>query len=441
MSSRSWTLTTRASGAGVATVALLLWPALMGARGCDASTEPPTACPAIWAPVCGVDDVTYGSECAADAAGVAIAYDGECIGTGCFCTEEYAPVCGSDGLTYSNGCFASCAGVMVAYDGECATECFCPEIYAPVCGSDGVTYENECAANCAGAMAVHPGACECAPVLCDLYCEGGFERDPMTGCETCRCVTPDPTCVVDEDCGMGTYCDRSECWGIDGGGMGGTPPDPTLPPVCLGRCLPVAPPPPAWCTSDAECGPGARCDLVECVDVCAEDGGCFTECHGVCVGEPPPSDRCLADSDCAMGERCNTDACWSLCDPASPDMACPAVCAGICEPAIEPPPPPPPCSSDADCAEAEHCELIWCMGRPCAMDDPSCIASCGGACVPDVIVLPPPPPLEPCTSDADCGAFQVCALPTCIAGEDCPTIGVCLDTMDPGDPTEPVPAI
>ena len=32
------------------------------------------------------------------------------------------------------------------------------------------------------------------------------------------------------------------------------------------------------------------------------------------------------------------------------------------------------------CAEAEHCELYWCMGRPCTMDDPSsCIdPACGG---------------------------------------------------------------
>jgi hypothetical protein len=276
-------------------------------------------------------------------------------------------------------------------------------------------------------------------VRCDLYCEGGFERDPMTGCETCRCVEPDPTCIVDSDCGMGTYCHYSDCRGI---GMG-EPGDPTLPPVCVGLCRPIEPPPPAWCTSDADCGPGARCDLVECTDVCDDRGACFTECHGVCVGEPPPSDHCLADSDCAMGERCNTDECWSLCDPMRPDLACPAVCAGVCEPAIDPPPPPPSCSSDADCAEAEHCELYWCMGRPCAMDDPSCMdPACGGACVPDVSEPPPPPPppsVEPCASDSDCGAFQYCAVPMCIRGEDCPTIGICVDLRDPTElPVDPM---
>ena len=204
------------------------------------------------------------------------------------------------------------------------------------------------------------------------------------------------------------------------------PMDPTLP-VCLGRCLPIAPPPPAWCTSDAECGPGARCDLIECVDVCAEDGACFTQCHGVCIGAPPPSDRCLADSDCGMGERCNTDECLSLCDPMSPDMACPAVCAGVCELVIDPPPPPPSCTADGDCGMGERCEFHWCMTPPCPSDDPMCVMpGCGGSCVPDTH-----PTDEPCVSDAECGAFQVCTFPVCIWGEDCPTDGVCIDTVTP----------
>lgn len=435
MSSRTL-LSKRVSSAGFAALALLFWPTLMGAEGCDPSGRPPVACPAIWAPVCGIDEVTYGNRCQADAAGVAVAYDGECLGGSCFCTEEYAPVCGLDGLTYSNGCFAACAGIPIAHRGECAPSCACPEIWAPVCGSDGVTYENECAASCAGAIALHPGACECAPVLCDLYCERGFERDPMTGCETCRCVEPEPTCVSDADCAMGTFCDASGCWGIDDGGM--DPRDPTLPPVCLGLCRPIAPPPPDWCTSDAECGPGARCDLVECDAVCDPSGVCYTACHGVCVGTvPPPSDRCLADSDCRRGERCNTDECWSLCDPMSPDTACPAVCAGICEPIVAPPPPPPSCSSDADCAVEEHCELVWCMGVPCADGDPSCVGSCGGYCAPDVITPPPPPPpLPPCAADSDCRMGEYCSLPVCIWEVDCPTVGVCLP-IDPG--TEPGP--
>lgn len=85
----------------------------------------------------------------------------------------------------------------------------------------------------------------------------------------------------------------------------------------------------------------------------------------------------------------------------------------------------------------EHCELFWCTDpAPCADGDPACMVppECGGSCVPDTIEPPPPPPLEPCANDGECGAFQYCAFPMCIRGEECPTLGLCVD-LDPGTPS------
>eukprot|EP00198_Chlamydomonas_reinhardtii_P012174 XP_001701511.1 predicted protein [Chlamydomonas reinhardtii] len=158
--------------------------------------------------VCGEDGRTYGSACAAACAHVTVARRGECSGGGDATDQDppvdecsrcshapNSPVCGADDVTYGTECAARCNGTAVAYTGQCADPAGCAAVsctadYKPVCGANNVTYSNTCNAGCTGVTVIAEG--ECTPLTVPTWALGAAGCPPE---RSLRCLV-DPCSVA-----------------------------------------------------------------------------------------------------------------------------------------------------------------------------------------------------------------------------------------------------
>jgi Cys-rich repeat protein len=343
---------------------------VLDAQGCDTCRCEPTACPE---PVC---TLYCPNGPVKDDAGCDT----------CRCKPDTCP----DVL-----CALACPNGFIKDENGCDTcKCrppVCPPLMCPamVCPWGADADANGC------------NTCQCRPAPCfsDAQCPPGEVCEVSAiACPTnapCPkpvgiCVAkPTPYCSEDEQCPPGEVCSvpLAKC------------PPGAMCPVQVGTCE-------ALCTTDADCAQGTSCQP-DPSDPCNGPAvDCFRKGRTVCLPKlPPPPPYCTSDAQCPAGQVCSAPP--FKCPPGA---MCPQV-VGRCQ---------SPCKADGDCAGGLTCQpdpndpcnsdpTVRCFApgrrtcqppaRSCAgLDEKSCLSTPGcaavygpsvcdsaGACTPDLV--------------------------------------------------------
>ena len=365
----------------------------------------PTACTAVFDPVCACDGKTYSNDCEAAMAGVSVVSKGACVllppPPPASCSESSQCA----GTEYCSKTIGDCSG-----QGFCsAVPDLCSQTYDPMCGCDGKTYSNECEAAAARVNIASKGACVVTPPP-PAACSDSTQCAPTDYCSKtggdcsaagfCAVRPAACTAVYDPVCGCDGKTYSNECDASQAG----------VPVAAKGACS-VPPPLPVACADSAQCA---------ATDYCSKSGGDCTAA-GVCAARPT---ACTTVYDPVCG-----------CDRKTYPNACEASAAGVnvvsqgeC---YVPPPPPAACSDRTQCAATEYCSKAaggcaapgTCAVRPslCAqLFDPvcgcdgktysnDCEAAASGVSVQYKGTCAAPPTTGSCVLNFECGMLQYCS--------------------------------